>query len=53
LLDQRGGKKMFEFLKCQYALHGEAYIPTLRQMVVRGRITAAQYEEITGQEYAP
>jgi hypothetical protein len=42
---------MFEFLKCQYALYGEAYIPTLKQMVKKGRITAAQYKEITGQDY--
>lgn len=44
---------MFEFLKVQYALHGDSYIPILKQAVVKGRITAAQYEEITGQEYAP
>ena len=42
---------MFEFLKVQYALHGDDYIPTLKQMVQKGRITAAQYKEITGQTY--
>ncbi len=42
---------MFEFLKVQYELKGESYIPTLKKMVVRGRITAEQYKEITGIEY--
>jgi hypothetical protein len=44
---------MFEFLRVQYALHGESYIPILKQAVVKGRITPAQFEDITGQEYTP
>ncbi|MEE3417004.1 MAG: XkdX family protein [Prevotella sp.] len=42
---------MFEFLKMQYAMKGAAFIPTLKKMVVKSRITAEQYEEITGKAY--
>jgi len=43
---------MFRFLQVQYQLKGEEYIPTLRKMVIKGRITAEQFKEITGIEYA-
>lgn len=43
---------MFEFLKIQYALKGESYIPTLKKMVAKERITDEQYKEITGIDYA-
>ena len=42
---------MFRFLQVQYQLKGEEYIPTLRKMVIKGRITAEQFKEITGIEY--
>lgn len=42
---------MYQFLLVQYRLHGESYIPTLKKMVTKGRITPEQFEEITGQEY--
>ena len=43
---------MYEFLSVQYRLKGESYIPTLKTMVQKGRITAEQYTEITGLDYA-
>ncbi len=43
---------MFRFLQIQFQLKGEEYIPTLKKMVIKGRITAEQFKDITGIDYA-
>lgn len=42
---------MFEFAKVQYRLKGDAFLPTLKIFVEKGRITKEQYKEITGKAY--